>query len=203
MKSLQNSFNENSYYITPSDMIEFLYCKRFIYFMKCLGVQQNEGKRYKVQKGREIHELKENNNKTYLRTKIGAIDKKIDVPLISHKYKIKGKVDEILTLEDGSMSPLDYKFAVYNGKIYLTYKMQIIMYSLMIAETYNCKVNKGFLVYCRSRNMLKEIEIKQKDISSFESNLDEYKEILRGYFPQKTKYKSRCDDCCYENICIK
>jgi hypothetical protein len=56
IKSSQNFFNENQYYITPSEIIEFLYCKRFIYFMKCLGIRQYEEKRYKVQKGREIHE---------------------------------------------------------------------------------------------------------------------------------------------------
>ena len=49
MKSFQNSFNEFNYYITPSDIIEFLYCKRFIYYMKCLGIEQYEEKRYKVQ----------------------------------------------------------------------------------------------------------------------------------------------------------
>ena len=63
MKSYQNSFNEFQYYITPSDMIEFLYCKRFIYYMKCLGIKQYEDKRYKVEKGRELHRKKENENK--------------------------------------------------------------------------------------------------------------------------------------------
>ena len=50
-------------------MIEFLYCKRFIYYMKCLGIKQYEDKRYKVEKGRELHRKKENENKDYLRKK--------------------------------------------------------------------------------------------------------------------------------------
>ena len=203
MKLCQNSFNESSYYITPSDMIEFLYCKRFIYFMKCLGIQQYEEKRYKVQKGREVHKSKTLQNKEYLRKKLGVVDKKIDVSLVSEKYKIRGKVDEILTLKDGSMAPLDYKFAVYNDMIYSTYKTQIIMYGLMIAEIYDNIVNKGFIIYCRNGNTIKEIEITEKEISAFENNLDEYKEILQGYYPKGTKYKSKCVDCCYKNICIK
>ena len=93
MKSYQNSFNEFQYYITPSDMIEFLYCKRFIYYMKCLGIKQYEDKRYKVEKGRELHRKKENENKDYLRKKLGVVDKKINIDLYSDKYKIKGKVD--------------------------------------------------------------------------------------------------------------
>ena len=81
MKLSQNSFDEFEYYITPSDMIEFLYCRRFIYYMKCLSIPQFEENRFKVQKGREVHEKKESQNKQYLRKKLGVVDKQIDVDL--------------------------------------------------------------------------------------------------------------------------
>ena len=82
MKSSQSFFDEFDYYITPSELIEFNYCKRFTYYMKCLNVPQFEENRFKVQKGKEIHSKKENENKQYLRKKLGVIDKKI-------KYGIK------------------------------------------------------------------------------------------------------------------
>ena len=93
MKSSQSFFNEYQYYITPSDMIEFLYCKRFIYYMKCLGISQNEEKRFKVMMGREIHEKRATQNKDYLPKKIGSCNKMIGVNLISEKYGIIGNVD--------------------------------------------------------------------------------------------------------------
>ena len=98
MKSSQNSFDEFEYYITPSDMREFLYCKRFIYYMKGLAIPQFEENRFKVQKGREVHGRKETQNKQYLRKKLGVVDKKIDVDLYSRKFKITGIVDEVVTL---------------------------------------------------------------------------------------------------------
>ena len=58
MKSSQSFFNEFDYYITPSELIEFNYCKRFTYYMKCLNVPQFEENRFKVQKGKEIHSKK-------------------------------------------------------------------------------------------------------------------------------------------------
>lgn len=203
MKSSQNFFNEFSSYITPSDIIEFLYCKRFIYYMKCLGIQQYEEKRYKVQKGRDIHEKKERENREYLRKKLGSIDKKINANLYSEKYKIKGIVDEVLTLEDGTMAALDYKFAEFDEIIYSTYKAQILMYSLMISEMYNKEVKKGFLIYCRSKNLIKEIEISNKDLNKLKKDIEEYVLVLGGYYPKATKSKLRCIDCCYRNICIK
>ncbi|MBA2869038.1 CRISPR-associated exonuclease Cas4 [Methanococcus maripaludis] len=209
MKSSQNSFksfdefNENEYYITPSEMLEFLYCKRFIYFMKYLGIEQYEEKRYKVLKGRTIHEKKEIENANYLRKKINVIDKKINVSMVSKVYGIKGIVDEVLTLSDGTMAPLDYKFAEYKGKVYETYKMQAIMYSLMISETFESDVKRGFILYCRGKNVLKEIDLTEKDIHKLSKYLEEFRKILTGYYPKATSYKQRCTDCCYRNICVK
>ena len=203
MKSSQSFFDEFDYYITPSELIEFNYCKRFIYYMKCLNIPQFEENRFKVQKGREIHSIKENENKKYLRKKLGAIDKKINVDLYSKKYKIKGIVDEVLTLNDNTMAPLDYKFAKFDEVLYKTYKEQMLMYALMIEEMYDCKVEKCFLVYTRSSNLVKEFSVEEKDISKLKKNIKEYFKVMQGFFPKATPSKARCIDCCYKNICIK
>jgi len=203
MKLYQNFFNEFENYITPSDIIEFLYCPRFTYFMKCLGISQYEEKRYKVQKGREIHERKEHQNKSYLRKKIGSISKQVHVQLVSKKLKVQGVVDEVHLLEDKSMAPLDYKFAEYDEKIYLTYKTQLILYALMIEEMFGTIVDKGYLVYCRSRNELVEVPINKEMKDNMVNIINEYKNVMSGYFPKPTQYKSKCLDCCYKNICIK
>lgn len=203
MQSSQNSFNEYQYYITPSEIIEFLYCKRFIYFMKCLGIQQYEEKRYKVQKGRNIHEKREKENRDYLRKRLNVVDKEIDVSLVSNKYKIRGKVDEVLTLADETMAPLDYKFAVYNDIIYSTYHTQIVMYGLMIEEVYDRLVNKGYIVYCRNGYTVKEVDITDTEKEKMKKTITEFTQVIEGYFPKATRYKARCIDCCYKNICIK
>ena len=133
----QSFFNEMEFYITPSEVIEFLYCKRFTYYMKCLKISQNEENRYKVQKGRDIHEKKKRENINYLRKKLKITKKLIDINLVSKKYKVKGIVDEILIDEGDYMVPIDYKFAVYDEKIYKTYKTQMVLYSIMIEEIYD------------------------------------------------------------------
>ena len=48
--------NNDVFWITPSIVLEYLFCKRFIYFMNCLNIPQHEGNRFLVQKGRNIHE---------------------------------------------------------------------------------------------------------------------------------------------------
>jgi len=190
--------------ITTSDLIEYCYCPRFIYFIYCLCIPQWEEKRFKVLKGREIHKIKAETNKTYLRKKLGVLKKEIEVPLNSEKHHIHGKVDEILTLDDGTMAPMDYKFAEYKEKLFRTHKYQSYVYALLIKENYQKEVNRGFICYARSNYLVKEIEFTRKGFDEVISIVDEILKIIQtGYFPKKTKYASCCIDCCYSNICIK
>jgi len=203
MKSSRSFFNEFDYYITPSEIIEFSYCNRFTYFMKCLGINQHEEKRFKVQQGRTVHEERANQNRSYLRKSIGAVKKMIDVELVSKKYGIRGKIDEVCFLKDDSVVVLDYKFAKYEEKIYETYKNQMVLYAIMVEEVFEKACNKAYLVYCREENKLVEIEISCHDKDYITAEIAEFLEVLKGKYPLPTKFRTRCLDCCYRNICIK
>lgn len=188
--------------ITPSLVIEYLYCPRFIYFMKVLNIPQNEESRYKVQKGREIHKFKELSNIDYLRKKIKVTNKWKEQELYSDKYSIHGKIDEVLEFEDGSMGVLDYKFAEFKNKIFSTYKTQLIMYSLMVEDNFDREVNRAYIVYTRSKNHIEEIKITKSGREKVKLVINNIIEILtKGYFPSGTNSQSKCNDCCYRNIC--
>lgn len=203
MKSSHYFFNEYEYYITPSEIIEFKYCNRFTYFMKALGIQQYEEKRFKVRKGRELHDKREQENREYLRKKIGVTKKEIGVNLVSKLYGIRGKVDEVIWLSDGSLSFIDYKFAEYQEATFKTYKSQMILYALMLEEMYNINVEKSYIVYCRDGFKPKQIDIFEKEKMDIEKDIRNFIKVMGGYYPKGTSHKSKCIDCCYRNICIK
>jgi CRISPR-associated exonuclease Cas4 len=190
-------------FVTVSDALEYLFCPRFIFFMHCLGIAQREEKRYKVLKGRELHEIREKVNRDYVRKKLHCTGKEISVYLTSHKHQFKGEVDEVLFLEDGTAAPLDYKYAEYKKTIYRTHKYQAALYGILIKEHFGVEVKKGYVCYTRSNNYVAEIDFKQKD---YDMALQIVREILmiiqRGYFPDGTKQKARCVDCTYRNICV-
>lgn len=190
--------------ITPSEVMEYLYCPRFIYYMLYLKIPQNEKNRYKVQRGRNIHKKKSKINKNYLRKKIGVKKKLIEKKMFSEKYNIHGIVDEILFLDDGTAASLDYKFAKYKKRIFRTHKYQAAMYGLMIKDKYKVPVNRAYIVYIRSKNKLIEVDLKEKVFSEVENVLENIINIIqKGYYPERTNYKRRCYDCTYRNICIK
>ena len=188
--------------LTPSHIIEYLFCPRFTYFEYVLAIPQYEDKRYKVQKGRNVHENKSEQNREYLRKRIGVVKKQANIYLCNDM--LRGEVDEVLTLKDQSMAPLDYKYAVFKDRIYDTYKTQLICYAWLIESNYHQPVQKGFLVYTRSFNKLVEISIDRSMIEKVKKSANEIANIIENnYFPKATSYKRRCIDCTYRNICIK
>lgn len=188
--------------ITPSHIIEYLFCPRFTYFEYVLAIPQYEEKDYKAMKGREIHDQKLEQNKDYLRKRIGAKKKAIDQYLTNDL--IRGKVDEVLWLSDESMAPLDYKFAHFKDVIFDTYKTQVYCYAWLIESNYNRKVNRGYLVYTRSQHHLVEIPCHNSDKEKVKKAAEEIVRIIdANYYPHATKYKKRCLNCTYRNICTK
>ncbi len=189
--------------ITVSDVVEYMYCPRFVYFERVLGIPQHEEKREKVRIGREIHNLKEDINKNYIRKSINSKLKYTNVYLSSNKYRIVGVIDEILVKKDSSYSPLDYKFAEYKSKMFNTHKYQSILYGLLIKDNYNVEVNKGYIVYVRSCNLVKEISFTEKDFKKSIDFVNLIFEIIENEeFPENIKVnKRKCIDCCYRNVC--
>jgi CRISPR-associated exonuclease Cas4 len=153
-------------------------------------------------KGREIHDSKLEENKAYLRKRIGVTEKYLDQYLTNDL--VRGKVDEVLLLSDSNMAPLDYKFAEYKDKIYDTYKTQLFCYAWLIESNFNKKVKKGYIVYVRSKHKLIEVAVTDKDVDKVKAAAAEiFKIIDQNFYPKATKYKARCLNCTYRNVCVK
>lgn len=196
-----NTFSEHNFLISASLLIEYWYCPRFVYFMKVLDVKQLEDKRIKVQKGRVVHK-KKSLAPEYLRKKLGVVSLEKDVYLSSSSLGICGIIDEILFIENGDVSFLDYKFARKKNK-YNTQFLQGVFYSLLISENYNKQPDYFYIVYTRDSTTPEKYEIKSKDRKKVLDSMEKVKHIIMtGYFPESTKYKMRCNDCTYRKICI-
>lgn len=190
--------------LTVTHVLENLFCPRFTYFEHVLAVPERQERRLLVQKGRQTHEERRQINPTYLRKKLGVVNRQFDVPLASARLGVRGSVDEVFTLADGSMAPFDYKFAEDRGRVYHNQKMQSVLYGLMIREMFQQPVHRGYLCYLRSKHKVVTIEFGDADILEAEGVLRDILDVIQtGRFPRATTCKSRCRDCCYRNICIQ
>jgi len=188
--------------ITPSHIIEYLYCPRYIYFQYVLEIPQHEEKYFKAMKGRDIHKLKLSENIGYLRKRIGVIAKKLDIYLSFNN--LRGIIDEVLFLNDGTAAPLDYKYAVYKDKVFSTYKTQLHCYAYLIKNNFDIKVDRGFIVYIRSKNKLVTVPVTEKYLNDISKTIEDVQKIIGGNeFPNATKYKSKCNICTFRNLCVQ
>ena len=197
------SDTETTTMITPSEVIEHIYCPRFTYYMNVLNIPQFEDRRFKVLKGREVHKRRETENRFYLRKKIGVVDRDLNVYLASPSLGVRGVVDEVLTLEDGSLAPLDYKYSPYREHAFKTHRIQIILYGLLAREAYQKPVSHGYIAYIRGGSRLAEVPIGEAEEITAQQIVAEILDIIQtGRLPKKTPHRAKCGDCCYKNICV-
>ena len=187
--------------LTVSDVLEHLYCPRFTWFEKYQMLPEFQERRAKVNMGRSLHESREKNNRGYLRQRLQAVDKQIDVSLVSERYSLRGRIDEVLFFADGTAGPLDYKFARDSGVIYRTLRFQSAIYAMLIQEHFRRPVPKGYVVYTRSNNAVRTIEFTQDDFREVGKVLTEMLNVIQnGHLPRRAP-PSHCQDCCYRRIC--
>lgn len=188
--------------ITVSTIIEYLYCPRYTYFEYVLRIPQQEEKYFKVQKGRDVHEQKTRQNTEYLRRRIGVRAKYQNQYLTNDL--LRGEMDEVLLLEDNSMAPLDYKFAEYKDRVFDTYKTQLYCYAWLIESNFEKPVKKAYLIYTRSQNKLIEVPVQSMHIEKVKKDAEAIRTIVaENRYPKATRYKHRCKACTYRNICTK
>lgn len=189
--------------ITPSHIIQYLYCPRFIYFEYVLCIPQFEENNYKVMRGRSLHDEKLLRNKGYLRKKIGALARWDDQYLTNNL--LRGRVDEVLQLSDYTFAPLDYKFAVYKDRIFKTYRTQLYCYAWLIEENFpDARVQRGYLVYTRSHHRIIEVPITQNDQNQVKGCAAAITKIIaQNLFPAATKDRRKCVSCTYRKLCVR
>ncbi len=197
------AMEETATIISISDVLEYSFCPRFIFYMHCLCIPQHEEQRYKVLRGREVHEMKLRTNPDYLRKRLHVTGKERNVFLSSRQHHIKGVVDEVLFLEDGSAAPFEYKFAEFRERLFLTYKNQLALQAIMICENYHREVNRGYICFTRSNNRVEEVLFTRRDFNRALSVVYDILEIIdKGYYPEIKKSENKCIDCCYRTICV-
>ncbi|URA11169.1 CRISPR-associated protein Cas4 [Thermospira aquatica] len=190
-------------FFTPSDVIEYLFCPRFTYFMEVLKIPQQEQTREKVLIGRSLHKKKQKENTTYLRKRLSIKEKIVNAYLISPRYHIKGIVDELLFTKNNQAIIIDYKFAEYKEYLYDTYRTQLAMYGLCVRDIYQREIKRGFIVFTRSSNKMVEVSLSEEDYHHVLHIIHNMLKIIEfEYFPPVKKNQNKCIDCTYQKICV-
>lgn len=178
--------------IDVSDVVQYLYCPRKLYFIKVMGLRITKPK---MNIGKEIHE---NVAKSLRRRKIdGEILE--NVYLESRKYGIKGCVDAIIRRGEEYI-PIDIKFSKFRSLFY-GWKMQLVAYAILVEENFGCRVKKAYIYLTEEKDWI-EVEIMPEDKEALAKIIRKVEEIIRKEkYPQASKSK-KCNYCEVSKLCV-
>ena len=99
-------------------------------------------------------------------------------------------------------APLAYKYAEYKERTSKNHKYQLVFYGQLIKDNYDVPVTRGYIICTCSKNKLVEVPIEEKDFGELKSIVSGILKVIQDCnYPKPTRYKRRCPDCCYRNIC--
>ena len=188
---------ENPIMLTATDVMNYNYCPRIIYYVHVLKKSQITTK--KEYKGREKYEeFKAKGKRTKIVKDAPRYPKLFNVKLVSEKLGLKTFVDAIMINEEAKEAyPIQAKYAFKPRVLYKHQKQQLEMEAVLIEDVLRYRVPFGFIKFLRSGDLTKVILEKE-----IEKTFKSIREIITNEtFPESTKYRKRCLDCCFRRFC--
>ncbi|AGB40914.1 CRISPR-associated protein Cas4 [Halobacteroides halobius DSM 5150] len=184
--------------ITVTDIKQYIYCQRIIYFTYCMPLQRK--KTYKMKFGKEQHQRSEElePRRTLQRYGLEEGEKKFGVDLVSQRLGLRGKMD-LLVVDDDNYIPIELKYST--RKPGLHHKYQLAAYCLLTEDKYQTSIRKG-VIHLIPKKETFEVEITANLRRKVKQVIKEIKELISlEQMPAPVKAKGKCRDCEYRNFC--
>ncbi|MHA1929503.1 MAG: CRISPR-associated protein Cas4 [Candidatus Thorarchaeota archaeon] len=194
-------------YLSPTDVKQYVFCPRVTYFTRVMKLRPIMGSQQEA--GKKSHDKLaklEKRRKYPLKTKLPLIvkTKEFEIPLISNRYKVRGRLDMLILTHEGEWIPVEFKDMRSNKrKLHLDHKYQLIALALLVEEKHNTIVRRGFIHYTRD-----EMTIEMKISSNMRTRCLTYIERIRqmiidGKIPDpRTRCKHIRIGCGFADQCI-
>ncbi len=175
--------------ISASDLRNWYFCPRLIYWRKVFKTPWVSGKVVKIgRKGENLSWLPR-------MARFRSCDVKRNICLRSERYRLVGCLDALIVC-DREIYPLELKRGKYTGG----HDIQLGAYALIVEEAFQTEVRVGFLYY--PRKALEEVLIDQKLRKRVIWTIGKVREILiSGKMPQPAKEKWKCLVCDHFSYC--
>lgn len=184
--------------LTVSDVKQFVYCPRVVYFTYALSWRRPTT--YKMEEGRLEHEhVAELEERRGLRAYgLAEGERQFNVSLYSKRLGLSGKLDMVINTP-GEVIPVDFKNS--GAGVGLNHKYQLTAYALLVEDRWERAVRRGF-IYLLPLKRAYEVPITPNMRLFVRERLEEIRRMVKGEaMPTATRQKSRCRDCEFQNFC--
>lgn len=184
--------------ITVSDIKQFFYCQRIVYYRYCMPLPHKTTEKMRV--GKDEHEIISLLEKRRSLRRYGLSEGKrhFDVYLSSDRLELSGILDLLIITPNGYF-PVEYKYTSH--RISENQKCQLAAYAMLVEDAYKVKVERGF-IYRVEQKDIKEVRIDRILRTKVESALGQIRGMIASeILPEPTKVRARCFDCEYRKYC--
>jgi len=181
-----------------SDLKQFVYCPRVVYFSYVLPVEK--ASTYKMQVGREEHAALEvlESKRTLRRYGLERGERRFRVRLSSERYGLTGVLD-LLIVSGRDYYPVEFKNAP--GGPALHHRYQLAAYCLLVEESFRAPVRTGFL-YVVPRKQVVPVPMTPGIRERVHILLTRIRTMVAAEaMPPGARDRRRCRDCEYRNYC--
>lgn len=184
--------------INVTDIKQYAYCQRIIYFTYCMPVQARDT--YKMKEGKKRHSRNEElePRRTLQRYGLDSGEKKYGVKLSSSRLGLRGEMDMMVVTENEYI-PIELKYTTHQPGI--NHKYQLIAYCLLIEDQYQTTVRNGLIHLIPAKKTI-EVDLttrKREKIKDIIAGINSI--VASEQMPQATQDRGKCTDCEYRNYC--
>lgn len=187
---------------TVTDLKQFAYCGRVVYYERCLP--HLRPRTFKMDVGRDAHETEQ---KRALRRTLQKYDlpdpttqgtRAFDVALADPGHKLRGVLDEVVTTDDGVIFPVDYKLA---DKVSANHRLQLTAYAHLLEQAHGVAVPFGYLYLIKARRFerVRITPTLRQQLFDLLTALE--MAITQERMPAATTVRSRCMSCEFRRFC--
>lgn len=189
---------ERTFFLNVSDIKQFFYCPRIVYFTYVLPVERKVT--VKMAEGAQAHleAARLEGRRTLRAFGLEEGTRYFRTALVSERLGLKGVLDMHIASPAGYF-PVEFKDSC--RPLAAGHKYQLAAYVLLLEDHYGRPVRGGF-VYFLPRRTLRYVEVTPGMRLYVKGVLGKIRRLVEGQtFPGATLQRGRCRDCEYRNYC--
>ena len=187
--------------VTISDMRQYEYCPRILYFTHVVGRLRQRPTTFKMQEGLRAHEhVAELEERRSLRSYgLTQGERFFDVVVSSPTLGLTGRLDMAILTDDEAI-PVEFK-QMTTTKVGDNHIIQLAAYSILLEEKWARPVRRAF-VHCIPVKASLEVPITDALREKVLVRLEEVQQMItREMLPGPNRVPGRCRDCEFRPLC--
>lgn len=188
-----------AFYFTVTDLKQYQYCPRIIYFTYVQPVPRRITRLMKFGEERHFENEALEPRRVIKKYGLDAGRRVFREHLASEKLGLTGKLD-LSIHTGGTVFPVEFKFSA-EPEPRPNYIGQLAGYALLLEEKYNIEVERGFFYLIPFKKIV-SVRIRDEEKQKVLVSLEKMRGIItKESFPAAVRERGKCADCEWLNFC--